>query len=59
MVLGDAVAPISEGAPENTVPLLFGFLLIPMTGIVATSERIHAILIVIATGITLLNFGRL
>jgi hypothetical protein len=59
VVLGDAFAPISEGAPESTVPLLFGFLLIPMIGIVATSERVHAILVVITTGIVLLNFGQL
>jgi hypothetical protein len=33
--------------------------LIPVAGIVATHERIHALLVVIAAGVALVNFARL
>ena len=39
VVLGDAVAPLIEGAPAYLFPLQFGFVVIPVIGIIATSER--------------------
>jgi hypothetical protein len=57
-VLGHAMAPIT-GAPTPAVPLLLGGLLIPLIGIAATNERIHAFLVVIASGLWILNFAQL
>ena len=59
VVLGDAAAPLIEGAPEYLFPLQLGFVVIPVIGIIATSERVHAILVVIAAAATLLSFGQL
>ena len=58
-VLGDASLPLIEGSPTIPAPLLLGLLLIPLAGIVATNERIHALLVVIASGFWLVNFARL
>ena len=58
VVLGNAMAPIT-GVPAPSVPLLLGVLLIPLIGIVATNERIHALLVVIASGLWLVNFAQL
>ena len=59
-VLGDAGAPYVEGALG--IPTLIaaglGLLIFPV-GIVATSERIHALLVVITAGIFVVNFARL
>jgi hypothetical protein len=52
------MAPIT-GAPTPAVPLLLGGVLIPLIGIVATNERIHALLVLIASGLWLLNFAQL
>ena len=57
-ILGDATAPL-PGTPELSVPLLLGLFLIPLIGIVATNERIHALLVVIASGFWLFNFAQL
>jgi hypothetical protein len=57
-VLGNALAPVAEGRGPST-PLLVGTLLIPLIGIVATNERIHAPLVVIASGLWLFNFAQL
>jgi hypothetical protein len=58
-LLGDAGAPLVEGVPPLSLPLLFVVLLIPVTGIVATSERIHAILAVTAATLAFFNFSSL
>ncbi len=55
-VLGEASLPL---APEASGPLLLGPLLIPLAGIVTTNERIHALLVVIASGFWLVVFARL
>ena len=50
-VLGDAAAPLFQGVPQ--VPLLVRFLL-PMAlvvGIVASTERTHALLVLVAAGL--------
>ena len=57
-VLGDAFAP-ALGGPTPPVLLLLGTLLIPLAGIVTTNERIHALLIVIATGFWLVFWAQL
>lgn len=56
-VLGDAFAPLISGLPPTASPLLF--LAVPMVGIVATNERIHALLVVIASGLWLFSFAQL
>lgn len=58
-VLGDAGAPLIGGGRTIPQPIVLAFLLIPVVGIVTTSERIHAVLIVIAAGIALINFASL
>ena len=58
-VLGDAGAPLVEGLPATPLPLLAVVLLIAVTGIVTTSERIHAVLAVTAATLALLNFSSL
>ena len=57
-VLGDAFAPLVEGAAPLG-PLLLGIFLIPLAGIVTTNERIHALLVVIVSGVWLFNFAQL
>ncbi len=57
-VLGDAFAPVYEGALPVQVRLLLG-LMISAAGIVATSERIHALLVVITAGFFLVNYAGL
>jgi hypothetical protein len=57
-VLGNAMAPIS-GAPAPSATLMLGVLLIPLIGIVVTNERVHALLVVIASGLWLFNFAQL
>ena len=54
-VVGDPMAPLA------TLPALPGalLLLVPLVGIVATNERIHALLVVIASGLWLFNFAQL
>ena len=46
-VLGDAGAPLIEGTPAMPVPMLLIGALVSATGIVATTERVHALLVVI------------
>ncbi len=58
-VLGDASMPLSEAGPGPSILLVLGALLIALAGIVATNERIHALLVVIASGFWLVNFARL
>jgi hypothetical protein len=58
-VLGDATAPIAEGGPGIPLHFVLAFSLIPVTGMVATTERIHAVLVVIGAGTFFLNLARL
>ena len=57
-VLGDAGATLIEGTPAPHLPVLAA-LLIGVTGIVATSERVHALLIVIMMSTVIVNLARL
>jgi hypothetical protein len=59
IVLGSATAPFVEGVPSLAVPVLFVASLVPVIGIVATNERIHALLVVISAVFTFFNFARL
>ena len=55
--LRDPGLSLIEGAPATSVLLLL--FLIPVAGIVATTERIHRLLVVIAAGLSVVNFARL
>ena len=59
IVLGDAALPYVEGQPGVPLYALPIIFLIPVIGIVATSERIHAVLVVIGAGMFFLNLSRL
>ncbi len=59
-VLGEAFAPLIERSPATPAPVMLGALLIVfLAGIVATNERIRALLVVIASGFQLVVFARL
>ena len=58
-VLGNAGAPFVEGVPAMPMPPLFVLLSLQVVGIVATTERIHALLVLTGAGILLSNFARL
>ncbi len=57
-VLGEASLPLAPAASAS-IPLVLVPLLIPLAGIVSTNERIHALLVVIASGFWLVIYARL
>ena len=60
MVLGDAFAPAVEGGTAISPTISLSLVLLTLaTGIVATGERIHSVLVVVVAGVLLANYANL